>query len=113
MDPSTFDTLTRAITQTGTRRRALATLIGVTIAGSLGRGEGTAKAKRQHHKRRVRAQKGSNSQTAKRCQKGGWATLARAGDPTVAFTSENACVSYGARGAAGAAGGEPVPRAAR
>ena len=29
MDPSGFDTLTRAITQTGTRRRALATLVGV------------------------------------------------------------------------------------
>jgi hypothetical protein len=29
MDPSGFDTLTRTITQTGTRCRALATLVGV------------------------------------------------------------------------------------
>jgi hypothetical protein len=39
-----------------------------------------------------------NSANAKACQKGGWETLARTESPTVAFQSEEACVSYGARG---------------
>ncbi len=56
----------------------------------------------RHRRRRVQAQKG-NSQNAKRCQKVGWATLARAEDPIVPFANQDACVSYGARG------GQPVP----
>ena len=70
MDPSGFDTLTRAITQTGTRRRALATLAGVTFAGSFGGVEVTAKAKRQHRTRHgVKAQDETLKPTGRPCTK--------------------------------------------
>jgi hypothetical protein len=41
---------------------------------------------------------GGNSPNAKRCQNGGWATLAPEEDSSVAFVSQEACVSYGAQG---------------
>jgi hypothetical protein len=41
---------------------------------------------------------GSNSANAKACQKGGYTTQATSEDPTTAFTSEEACVSYAAKG---------------
>ena len=40
----------------------------------------------------------SNKANAKACQKGGWETLAPSTNPTVAFASQDACVSYGASG---------------
>ena len=40
--------------------------------------------------------RGGNSASAKLCQKGGWATLQSSTGGT--FTSEDACVSYGAQG---------------
>lgn len=39
-----------------------------------------------------------NSPNAKACQKGGWETRARKESPTVAFQSQDECVSYGAQG---------------
>jgi hypothetical protein len=39
-----------------------------------------------------------NSGAAKMCQAEGWMELARYHQPTVGFTSENECVSYGAEG---------------
>jgi len=39
-----------------------------------------------------------NSENAKACQKGRWATLAREEDPGTAFQSQDECVSYGANG---------------
>jgi hypothetical protein len=39
-----------------------------------------------------------NSENAKACQKGGWATLAPQESPSVAFQSQDECVSYGANG---------------
>jgi hypothetical protein len=71
MDPSGFDTLTRVITQTGTRRRALATLVGVALVGCLGRAEGTAKGKRHRGQRRVKAQDDTLKPTGKKCTKHG------------------------------------------
>jgi hypothetical protein len=44
------------------------------------------------------AASGGNSANAKLCQKGNWANLAPAEDPSVAFVSEEACVSYSAQG---------------
>ncbi len=41
---------------------------------------------------------GSNSPNAKLCQKGGYANLATTADPATAFASEEACVSYAAKG---------------
>ena len=98
--PTGFDALVRSLHRP-TSRRLLAGLLGATLAGSLG-GVTDAKRQRQRHERRLKAQKG-NSPTAKRCQKGGWRTLARAEDPTIPFTSEEECVSYGAQV------GPPVP----
>ena len=39
-----------------------------------------------------------NSGAAKQCQNGKWASRARQQTPSVAFVSENECVSYGAQG---------------
>ena len=39
-----------------------------------------------------------NSGNAKACQKGGWEALAPAASPSTGFTSEEACVAYGAKG---------------
>jgi hypothetical protein len=100
MDPTSFDDLVRSLHRP-TSRRLLAGLLGAALAGSLG-GAADAKSKRQHHKRRVKAQKGGNangnSQNAKRCQKGGWATLAPSENPATPFANEEECVSYGAKG---------------
>ena len=41
---------------------------------------------------------GGNSANAKQCQKGGWETRARQDRASVAFTSQDACVSYAAQG---------------
>ena len=41
---------------------------------------------------------GNNSLNAKQCYKGGYRTLARSTNPTIAFTSESACTSYAAMG---------------
>ena len=102
IDQEGFDRLARTVSGGTDRRRLLAGLLGAVLAGSLGGATADAKRKRQRHKRRVKAQKGGNasgnSPNAKRCQKGGWATLARAGDAAVPFTSENECVRYGAQG---------------
>jgi hypothetical protein len=102
MDATQFDRVAKAVGQGASRRRLLTGLLGVALAGSLGDATVSAKRTRQHHKHRLKAQKGGNangnSQNAKRCQKGGWATLARAEDPIVPFATQDACVSYGARG---------------
>lgn len=42
--------------------------------------------------------KGGNSDSAKACQKGGWAQLAAAESPSFPFASQDACVAYGAKG---------------
>ena len=39
-----------------------------------------------------------NSDNAHACQKGGWASLARADDPDTPFANQDECVSYGAHG---------------
>jgi hypothetical protein len=88
MDEQRFDALARAVSAGTSRRRVLGVL-----AGSLGAMLGGHPV--------TRAQ--GNSRNAKRCQKGGWQTLARTGDAAVPFTSEEECVSYGAQG------GELVP----
>jgi hypothetical protein len=41
---------------------------------------------------------GGNSAAAKACQKGGYSTLAEAEAPGTAFASQDACVSYAAKG---------------
>jgi hypothetical protein len=41
-----------------------------------------------------------NSENAHACQKGGWASLARAEDPDTPFANQDDCVSYGAQGGA-------------
>ena len=46
----------------------------------------------------AQAAKPGNSLNAKACQKGGYAALARAEAPTTAFTSEEECTSYAAKG---------------
>ena len=72
MDPAGFDTLTRAITQTGTRRRALATLVGVALVGSLGGVEVSAKATRQQRKQHgVKAQDDTPKPIGRPCIKNG------------------------------------------
>ena len=43
MDKTQFDAMVKALGASGSRRRVLATLVGVTLTGSLGRIEGTAK----------------------------------------------------------------------
>jgi hypothetical protein len=101
MDADGFDRLARTVSGGTDRRRVLTGLLGAALAGSLGGAAADAKGKRQRHKRRVKAQKGGNkgnSPTAKSCQKGGWATLARAEGAAVPFVSEEECVSYGAQG---------------
>ena len=104
MDAERFDGVAKAIGQGHSRRRLLAGLLGITLAGSLGRDAVAAKGKRPHRRRpRVQAQKG-NSQNAKQCQKGGWATLAPSEDRTTPFASQEACVSYGAQGGRSSSG---------
>jgi hypothetical protein len=103
MEATQFDRVAKAVAQGPSRRGLVAGLLGAVLAGSQDRAA-AAKRKRRHHKRRLKAQKRTatpgkgNSQTAKDCQKGGWATLARAEEATVPFATQDACVSYGAGG---------------
>ena len=68
MDSDHFDGLVRDFRHGASRRRLLAGLLGATVAGSLGRSDSTAKAKRQ---RRVQAQDDSPKPNGKKCVQDG------------------------------------------
>ena len=69
MDADRFDGLVRRVSQGVSRRQLLAGLLGATVAGSLGRSDAPAKAKRQHHRRRIQAQDDTPKPTGKKCTK--------------------------------------------
>ena len=90
MDEQRFDALARAVSAGTSRRHVLGVL-----AGSLGTMLGGGLVPRAQG---APTKGKGNSQNAKSCQKGGWQTQARSETPTVPFTSEEECVSYGAQG---------------
>jgi hypothetical protein len=59
MEANQFDRVAKAVGQGTARRRLLAGLLGVVLAGSLDRATGSAKGKRQH---RLQTQRGDNDQ---------------------------------------------------
>ena len=70
MDSDRFDGLVRRVSQGASRRRLLAGLLGATVAGSLGRSDAPAKAKRQHHRQHgVKAQDDTPKPNGKKCVK--------------------------------------------
>lgn len=52
---------------------------------------------------------GGNSEDARACQQDGWASLARAENPGIAFTDQSECVSYAAEGGQLVAYAPPTP----
>jgi hypothetical protein len=72
MDKTQFDAMVKALDASGSRRRVLATLVGVTLTGSLGRTEGTAKGQRQPRKRQgAKAEDDTLKPNGKKCTKHG------------------------------------------
>jgi hypothetical protein len=70
MDDFHFDALAKGLGTSGSRRRALVAVVGVTLAASLGHSEGTAKrTRRQRHGRRVRAEDDTLKPNGKKCNK--------------------------------------------